>query len=729
MADLTGQNLGNYRLVRLLGSGGFAEVYLGEHLRLGTPAAIKILYAHIKGSEANDFLAEARTIARLDHPSIVRILDYDVQDGTPFFVMAYAPNGNLRIRHPKESRLPLPLINNYLQQVAEALQYAHDRKIIHRDIKPENMLVGARNEILLSDFGLALIEQSSRMQSTQAILGTALYMSPEQLQGKPRLASDQYSLGIVVYEWLCGERPFHGTFMELYSQHISVQPPSLRTRLLNLPPAIEDVVMTALAKDPNQRFANIQAFATMFEQAMNQSLSTSRPPRPPRPLHPSYPSQSLQPPPAQFSPTPSGTLPTHPTPSTPAARNTPATPGTPSQPSPAVGASGTDRILPGGARPVPPVTGKQAPPRPEPPVTTESLSDRQSEPLVPFYRVEDMVANEPERKRGLGRREFIVGAGVATLLAASAWFLLKPRSRPDIPQGTLIYTYRGHSASVLTLAWSPDGTRIASADTTVQVWDAAKGHTIYIYKGHSGSVNAVAWSPGNKRIASAGDDTTVQVWNASDGGKPYIYKSHSASVATIAWSPDGTRIASGSSDNTVRVWNASDGGAPYVYKGHTYHVNTVAWSPDGKLIASGGGDNTVQVWNADGGIANFTYRGHSGPVQDLAWSPDGTRIASAGDDMSVQIWNASDGTTLYIYRGHSASVTTVAWSPDGKQIVSGSSDRTVQIWNAQDGSSAYIYKGHSEVVNDAAWSPNGTRIASASNDYTAQIWYAQARPA
>ncbi len=715
MADLTGRNLGNYRLVRLLGSGGFAEVYLGEHLRLGTQAAIKMLYTHIKGSEANDFLSEARTIACLDHPSIVRILDYDVQDGTPFFVMAYAPNGNLRTRHPRESRLPLPLINNYLQQVAEALQYAHDRKIIHRDIKPENMLVGTRNEILLSDFGLALVEQSSRMQGTQAILGTALYMSPEQLQGKPRLASDQYSLGIVVYEWLSGERPFHGTFMELYNQHLSVQPPSMRTRLLNLPPAIEDVVMTALAKDPIQRFASVRAFAAAFELAMNQSLSTS-----------------------QLSPTSSGALPTYPVRSrrptlpTPPTSNAPTTSNSQNLLSPVARASDTNRVPPRGARPVLSAGVGQvvlSPSHPLPPLVTGSHPDAQSQPQIPFYRVEDIVTNSSAPRRGLARREFILGVGALLVASGAAWFLLMPRSKPGIPQGTLFYTYRGHSSPVLALAWSPDGTRIASTDTSVQVWDAAKGHTDCTYKGHSGSVNAVAWSPGDKRIASASDDTTVQVWNASDGGAPYIYKSHSASVATVVWSPDGTRIASGGSDDTVRIWNTSDGSASSIYKGHTYHVNAVAWSPDGKQIVSGGGDNTAQVWSAASGKASFIYKGHSGAVQALAWSPDGTRIASASDDMSVQVWNAADGTVLYIYRSHSASVTTVAWSPDGKRIVSGSSDRTVHIWNADDGGSAYIYRGHNAVVNAAAWSPNGLHIASASNDHTVQIWYAGAKPA
>src|SRR5207237_4226726 len=129
-----------------------------------------------------------------------------------FLVISSAPNGTLRHLHPKDTLLPLPTVVNYVKQVADALQHAHDEKLIHRDIKPENMLIGRRNEVLLSDFGIALIAQTSRYQSTQDVIGTVAYMAPEQIQGKPRPASDQYALGIVVYEWLSGDRPFHGSF-------------------------------------------------------------------------------------------------------------------------------------------------------------------------------------------------------------------------------------------------------------------------------------------------------------------------------------------------------------------------------------------------------------------------------------------------------------------------------------------------------------------------------------
>ena len=267
MTDRVNQQLGNYRLVRLLGRGGFAEVYLGEHLRLKTQAAIKVLYTSLEKDDAENFLREAQTIAHLKHPHIVRVFDFDVENHTPFLVMDYLPNGNVRYSNPKGTLLPLVSIVSYVKQIASALQYAHDRKLIHRDVKPENMLIDRDEIIVLSDFGIALMAQSSRYQSTQEVAGTAAYMAPEQFQGKPRRASDQYALGIVTYEWLSGDRPFHGSFSEIASQHLFVPPSPLHNKVPTISPDVEQVVMVALEKDPHKRFASVQEFATALQQA------------------------------------------------------------------------------------------------------------------------------------------------------------------------------------------------------------------------------------------------------------------------------------------------------------------------------------------------------------------------------------------------------------------------------------------------------------------------------
>jgi peptide/nickel transport system substrate-binding protein len=274
MTDRVGQQFGNYRLVALLGQGGFAEVYLGQHVRLTLQAAIKVLHTHLTGSEAEHFYQEADTIAKLMHPCIVRILDYDVQEGVPFLVMDYAPNGSLRRRYPRGSVVPLAQIVSFVKQVAAALQYAHEQKFIHRDVKPENMLVGRQQEVLLSDFGLAALAHSSGSLSTQEAIGTLSYMAPEQIEGHPRAASDQYGLAVVTYEWLCGARPFEGSATEVMVQQLTMPPPPLHEKVATIPLGIEQVVLRALAKDPKVRFASVQAFAQAFEQASQPASSS-----------------------------------------------------------------------------------------------------------------------------------------------------------------------------------------------------------------------------------------------------------------------------------------------------------------------------------------------------------------------------------------------------------------------------------------------------------------------
>src|SRR5216683_7524335 len=273
MADRLGQQFGNYRLASLLGQGGYAEVYLGQHVRLNQQAAIKVLHAHLSELEAEHFQQEAQIIATLVHPGIVRVFDYDVQEGVPFLVIDYAPNGTLRHRYPKGSLVPLPVIVSSVRQIADALQYAHEQKFIHRDVKPENMLLGRRQEVLLSDFGLAALAHSSASLSTQEAIGTLPYMAPEQIEGHTRAASDQYALGVVVYEWLCGSRPFEGSATEVMVQQLTMPPPPLHEKVATISLGIEQVVLRALAKDPKARFASVQDFATALEDASQHAYS------------------------------------------------------------------------------------------------------------------------------------------------------------------------------------------------------------------------------------------------------------------------------------------------------------------------------------------------------------------------------------------------------------------------------------------------------------------------
>jgi serine/threonine protein kinase/outer membrane protein assembly factor BamB len=261
------QELGNYRLIRVLGEGGFASVYLGEHIHLRTLAAIKIHHARFEAAERERFEQEARTIAQLRHPHIVRVFDYGVQDGVAFLVMDYASQGTLRELHPAGSIVALETVVQYVRQVASALQYAHEHRLVHRDVKPENMLLDARHNVLLSDFGIAVAAHSTRSLGTQDAIGTVTYMAPEQLRKKARPASDQYALATIAYEWLCGAPPFEGLPIEVALQQITDPIPPLSEKRPDLPPAVEQVLLRALAKEPEKRFPTIQTFADAFEKA------------------------------------------------------------------------------------------------------------------------------------------------------------------------------------------------------------------------------------------------------------------------------------------------------------------------------------------------------------------------------------------------------------------------------------------------------------------------------
>src|SRR4051794_3534103 len=170
--DLVGQQVGNYHLIDWLGRGGFADVYLGEHVHLKTQGAIKMLHIELSHKALKDFLNEARTIARLQHANIIQMLDYGVEHGNPFLVVTYAPNGSLRQRfRPRKCIAPEQIVP-IVQQVASALDYAHRKRLIHRDIKPANMLLGPENQVLLGDFGLAVVAQNTSPQIAGEVGGT-----------------------------------------------------------------------------------------------------------------------------------------------------------------------------------------------------------------------------------------------------------------------------------------------------------------------------------------------------------------------------------------------------------------------------------------------------------------------------------------------------------------------------------------------------------------------------
>ncbi|GER88979.1 hypothetical protein KDW_31410 [Dictyobacter vulcani] len=285
MENVKNRQIGNYKLCQLIGHGGFADVYLGEHLFLQRQAAIKLLQTRFADPLAiENFQREAQLIAQFNHPHIVRVLEFGLSEQLPYLVMEYAPHGTLRERHAQGTRLSLETILSYVTQIGAAIQYAHDQRLVHRDIKPANILLDQNNKLLLSDFGIALLQETVQ-QSTKAAIGTIAYMAPEQLQGKPCAASDQYALAIMIYEWISGKVPFQGSTTEVCTQHLCTLPPSLREAVPTLPLEVEKIIFKALAKEPDHRYANIHTFVQTFteaihspyqqtEQAVSQTITT-----------------------------------------------------------------------------------------------------------------------------------------------------------------------------------------------------------------------------------------------------------------------------------------------------------------------------------------------------------------------------------------------------------------------------------------------------------------------
>jgi serine/threonine protein kinase len=289
-----GTQFGRYKVSQMLGSGAMGEVYLAEDSRIRRQVAIKVvrsqlaLYPDAKndGQAARLFEREMKIISQLDHPHILPLYDYgevEVNETTiTYMVMPYRPEGSLLtwLRQRKQPGLLSPQdVATFIEQAASALHHAHQRQVVHQDVKPSNFLIRVRPEepehpdLLLTDFGISRFI-TANSSSSQVSGGTPNYMAPEQWEGNPTYASDQYALAVMTYELLTGRLPFEGGSGVIMYKHMTATPPEPSSVNTALSPAIDAVLLQALAKKPEMRFASISDFARALQQACVDGQST-----------------------------------------------------------------------------------------------------------------------------------------------------------------------------------------------------------------------------------------------------------------------------------------------------------------------------------------------------------------------------------------------------------------------------------------------------------------------
>ena len=333
----------------------------------------------------------------------------------------------------------------------------------------------------------------------------------------------------------------------------------------------------------------------------------------------------------------------------------------------------------------------------------------------------------------------------------------------DAATGTLLLSYPSQQKAVPKREQRSGGAGFVFTSSTTMALPGALTNSIFPTNekqsksgGDTSTILCVAWSPDGRRLASMGNDRIVRVWDAFTGSTLLTYHKHTEidtadGISSVAWSPDGRRIVSVNSNGRVYVWNASTGATLLTYRKHTESesigaVNSVAWSPDGKEIALADNDGAVRLWDTATGTVRLIYLGHVDSVRAVAWSPDGHRLASTSDDQTMQIWDASTGTSLLSYKnGDSGFANSLAWSPDSRYLASVGNNQLVQVWDvAQPGNDqatrvwnaaqtgdpsltalVLTYQGYNADIYGLAWSPDSQRLASAGGDQTVQVWRAK----
>ncbi len=736
-----------YEILGVLGAGGMGIVYKARQLRLDRLVALKMIKAGA-GARPDDlarFEAEARAVAAIDHPNIIKIFEIGEHDGLPYFSLEFLEGGSLAQRIAGKPQ-PTQEAARIVETLARAMDVAHRRGIVHRDIKPANVLLAGDGTPKIADFGLVKrLEADSAQTGTGSILGSPSYMAPEQTTGAEKAgpAADQYALGATLYEMLTGRPPFRGSSILDTLDLIRTAEPVAPSQLLpRMPGDLETICLKALQKDAARRYPDVAAMAEDLRRFGAGEPIVARPISGPERAWRwcrRNPAVALL----------LGAV---------AASLLSGTAGTLYY---AIQASNREQDARASAR---------------------QAREEKARSDLRWYAAESTLAQQDWREgelASLERRLDVLEPHEpgAPDLRGFEWYHLRRLCRLEM------LTLPGHVVPVRSVAFSPDGRRLASAGGNygtsgeVKVWDMATGRELFCLRGHKDLVSCVAFSPDGRRLASANGGVytpgEIKLWDAADGRELLRLPAHTTPVRGLAFSPDGRQLASAAGGispggnmlpGEVKIWDAADGRQllcipgneasdwhlaftsvafspaaagprrrlafadgytvrvcdpatgkePFTVGKHPNRVNCVAFSPDGRFLASGSGDGTAKVWDADTAREMLALH-HAEGIVGLAFSPDSRRLAAAAGNNLVKVWDMKTGEEDLVLRGHKDSIGGVAFSPDGWRLASGSGDGALKIWDATARADAVTLRGPFPTVRDVALDRDGRRLAIAGN--------------